>query len=411
MVMRSMFAGVSGLRAHQTMTDIVANNIANVNTVGFKASRIQFADTLSQLLQGSSGSGEATAGTNPQQVGLGVTIASTNRVFSQGASRLTGKPTDVAIQGEGFFVVDLGTSTMYTRAGSFSFDDKGNLTDPQGGVIQGWVADASGSINLNDPIGPVQVPVNATVPPVITTEMVIRGNLNETLAVGGIQGTAIDIVDGLGESHRMDISFTKTGPNTWDMTLADGVPTVLGTSALTFDPATGLLISPTAPSFTYTPPGGIAFTFIVDLGTPATTDALTQFAGSPSAQAISQDGLEIGNLRSFALGNDGTLTGVFSNGQTSTLARLAIATFSNPAGLLGAGNSRFRGTNASGAALIGTPGAAGRGTLAAGTLEMSNVDLAEEFTALIIAQRGFQANSRIISVVDEMIGELVNLKR
>ncbi|MFV2039305.1 MAG: flagellar hook protein FlgE [Acidimicrobiales bacterium] len=410
-MMRSLFAGVSGLQSHQTMTDIVANNIANVNTVGFKASRVQFADTLSQLLQGSSGSGEATAGTNPQQVGLGVSIASTNRVFTQGGSQLTGRPTDVAIQGDGFFSVNLGTQQLYTRAGSFSFDDAGFLTDPKGGVVQGWVADTNGAINLNSPIQGVQVPVNATVPPVITTEVTIRGNLDVTTAVAGQQGTAIDVVDSLGQSRRMDIDFTKTAPNVWDMTLTDSLGTVLGTAAITFDGTTGLLVGPAAPTYTYTPPAGTAFTFAVELGTAGTTDALTQFAGSPSAQAIDQNGLEIGNLRSFAIGNDGTLTAVFSNGQTSVLAQVAIATFSNPAGLLGAGDSRFRGTNASGTAIIGPPGIAGRGTLAAGTLEMSNVDLAEAFTALIISQRGFQANSRVITVSDEMIAELVNLKR
>jgi len=410
-MMRSLFAGVSGLRAHQTMTDVVANNIANVNTVGFKASRVQFADTLSQLLQGASGSGEATAGINPQQVGLGVNVSSTNRTFTQGSSQLTGRSTDVAITGDGFFAVNLGVQQLYTRAGSFSFDDSGLLTDPTGGVVQGWNAAQDGSININAPVEGLQVPVNSTLPPIITTNVTMRGNLDESLAIGEGQSTAIDVVDGLGESHRMSFDFVKTAANTWDMTVTDPVGVVLGTTSISFDPANGLLTTAVTPTFTYTPVGGTAFTFDVDLGPAGAGTSLTQFSGSSSAQAIDQDGLEIGNLRSFAIGSDGTLTGVFSNGQTSTLGQLSIMTFSNPAGLIGAGESRFRGTNSSGQALIGIPNAGGRGGISAGTLEMSNVDLSEEFTSLIIAQRGFQANARLITNADEMIQELVNLKR
>lgn len=410
-MMRSMFAGVSGLRAHQTMTDVVANNIANVNTVGFKASRVQFADTLSQLIRGSSGgTGEATAGINPQQVGLGVSVASTNKIFSQGGSQLTGRATDVAITGDGFFSVGFAGETLYTRAGSFSFDDDGYLTDPTGGVVQGWVASPSGEINVNEPISALQVPVNATVAPNVTSVVTIAGNLDESLAVGEVHSTAIDIVDTLGESHRITVQFEKTAANQWATTVLDPAGNALGTETLSFDATTGELATTTSPSYSFTPPDGSPFTFSLGLGA-GTNEALTQYAGSASAQAIDHDGLEIGTLRSFAISNDGTLSGVFSNGETSVLGQLSLTTFSNPAGLLGAGDSRFRATNASGQALVGIPNGAGRGGISAGTLEMSNVDLSEEFTSLIIAQRGFQANSRIITVSDEMIQELVNLKR
>lgn len=411
-MMRSMFAGVSGLRAHQVMTDVVANNIANVNTVGFKASRVQFADTLYQLIRGASGgTGEATGGINPQQVGLGVNVASTNRIFTQGGSQLTGRATDVAITGDGFFSVQRGTETLYTRAGSFSFDDDGFLTDPTGGVVQGWNAAADGTVNINEPVQGLQVPVNSTIAPSITSLVTIRGNLDGTIPVGETQITSIDVIDGVGEANRMSFTFEKTAANQWEISVIDPSGTSLGTSTLDFDLATGILTTGTPPSFTFTPAGGAPFTFSVDIGDPGTSEALTQFAGSPSAQAIDQNGLEIGTLRSFAISSDGTLSGVFSNGETSVLGQVALTNFSNPAGLLGAGDSRFRATNASGQALVGRPGTAGRGGIAAGTLEMSNVDLSEEFTALIIAQRGFQANSRIITVSDEMIQELVNLKR
>lgn len=411
-MMRSMFAGVSGLRAHQTMTDVVANNIANVNTVGFKASRVQFADTLSQLIRGSSGgTGEATGGINPQQVGLGVNVASTNKIFTQGGSQLTGRATDVAITGDGFFSVGFAGENLYTRAGSFSFDDDGFLTDPTGGVVQGWNSALDGTVNINAPVDGLQVPVNATTPPRATTMVDIAGNLDESVAIGETQSTAIDVIDGLGEVHRMSMDFTKVAANQWEVEVTDPSGGSLGTSTIDFDGADGSLITAVPPSFTFTPPAGSAITFDLNIGSPGAVDGLTQYAGAASAQAVDQDGLEIGSLRSFAIASDGTLSGVFSNGQTSILGQLAITTFSNPAGLLSAGDSRYRGTNASGQALIGTPNSAGRGGIAAGTLEMSNVDLAEEFTNLIIAQRGFQANSHIITVSDEMIQELVNLKR
>jgi flagellar hook protein FlgE len=411
-MMRSMFAGVSGLRAHQTMTDVVANNIANVNTVGFKASRVQFADTLSQLTRGASGgTGEATAGINPQQVGLGVNVASTNKSFTQGGAQLTGRATDVAITGEGFFGVGLGSEVMYTRAGSFSFDDNGFLTDPTGGVVQGWNAAPDGTVNINEPPTGIRAPVNATVPPSATSMISMAGNLDASSGVGTVQRTATDVIDTLGESHRMSIEFEKVAANQWTATVFDPSNTSLGSSTMNFDPATGSLVAAVTPTFTFTPAGAAAFSFSLDLGTPGDNDALTQYAGAADAQAVDQNGVGIGSLRSFGIANDGTLSGVFSNGETATLAQLAIVTFSNPAGLLSAGESRFRGTNASGQALVGVPNSSGRGGISAGTLEMSNVDLSEEFTNLIIAQRGFQANSRIITVSDEMIQELVNLKR
>ncbi|MCB0995987.1 MAG: flagellar hook protein FlgE [Acidimicrobiales bacterium] len=410
-MMRSMFAGVSGVRSHQTMTDVVANNIANVNTVGFKVSRAQFADTLSQQLRGAAGSGEATAGINPQQVGLGVKVASTNMSFAQGGMQLTGRATDVAIQGDGFFIMGLGAQRLYTRAGSFSFDDDGQLTDPLGGAVMGWNVDQTGTININGPIEPLRVPVNATIPPVATTSVRLGGNLNADAAIGTQQSTAIDIVDNLGAVHRITFDFMKTADNAWTMSAIDPNGATIGTSNLVFDPASGDITSPANPTLSYTPAGTTAVNFEVDWGPVGTSEALTQYGGVADAQAMEQNGTEVGFLRSFAISDDGSLSGVFSNGETQTLGQLALATFANPSGLLSAGDSRFRGSNASGQALLGVPNTAGRGTIAAGALEMSNADLSEEFTQLIVAQRGFQANSRIITVSDEMIQELVNLKR
>lgn len=411
-MMRSMFAGVSGLRAHQTMTDVVANNIANVNTIGFKSSRVQFADTLAQQLRGGNGNGEATAGINPQQVGLGVSVASTNRSFSQGGLQLTGRSTDVAVTGDGFFIVEAGTERLFTRAGSFSFDDRGFLTDPTGGAVVGWNASATGAINTNQEATRLQVPTNTTIPPVATSTIRMGGNLDASAAVGDVQTTAIDVIDNLGTTRRMNLTFELVAPNSWDVTVTDPEGNALGTNSIAFDPTNGSLAATTVnPSFSYTPSGSTPFSFELDLGEPGSNSALTQYAGPASAQALGQNGQEQGSLRSFAIANDGTLSGVFSNGETRLLGQLALATFNNPSGLLTAGENRFLRTNAAGPAVVAPPGSGTSGGVSAGTLEMSNVDLSEEFTNLIIAQRGFQANSRIITVSDEMIQELVNLKR
>ena len=424
-MLRSMFAGVSGLRSHQLMMDVVGNNIANVNTVGYKSSTVLFQDTLSQMVRGASGgTGEATAGVNPQQVGLGVRVGGTDMNFSQGASQLTGRATDVAIQGDGFFVMRLGTESLYTRAGSFNFDQNGFLTDPSGAVVQGWMGDPNtGQISTNSPVGDIKLPVGQVIAPVSTTSVNVGGNLSATAASGESVSTAIQVIDSLGAQQRISIDFTKSAtPNVWNMTVKGPDGTALnGTDttpiALTFDPsgqlstvsggtasATGQLTLPGVG-------GANALNFAIDFGGSGTPGSLTQLGGTSTAAATGQNGSTTGYLRSFAISDDGVVSGVFSNGRSQALARLAISSFNNPSGLVKAGGSMYRASGSSGQALIGTSGTAGRGSLAAGTLEMSNVDLAQEFTNLIIAQRGFQANSRIITASDELLQDLVNLKR
>jgi flagellar hook protein FlgE len=414
-----MFSGVSGLRVHQTMMDVVGNNIANVNTVGFKSSSVIFQDTLSQLLRGASGgstdSNAVDAGTNPAQVGLGVNIGGIDLVLTQGASQLTGRATDVAVQGDGFFIVKNGAEELYTRAGSFTFDDQGFLTNPSGAIVQGWLADpTTGAVVTNAPITDVRLPVGQVIAPISTSEVTMSGNLSAAaLPTDPPISTAIEVIDSLGTKQRVTFDYAKTGANAWTMTAFDPSGTQIGSPvAMTFDPSTGALLMPAAaPSFTFTPVGGAAaLTFSVDFGAGSTT-GVTQFGSSSSATAVGQNGNQTGYLRTFAIADDGSVSGVFSNGATKTLGKLALAAFNNPGGLIKAGGSLYRSSAASGDALAGTPGAAGRGALAAGTLEMSNVDLAQEFTNLIIAQRGFQANSRIISASDEILQDLVNLKR
>jgi flagellar hook protein FlgE len=286
-MMRSLYAGVSGMRSNQMMMDVVGDNIANVNTSGYKASRVVFQDTLSQLLKnGTGGNGSNIGSTNPTQVGLGVHVNAVDAIQTQGAIQNTGRPTDLAIQGAGAFTLLLGADTTYTRAGSFSLDATNHLVDPSGAMLQGWPADATGAIPSTAPaaLAPLTVP--------------------------------------------------------------------------TTDPA------------------------------------------DPTAQ-----------LRSFAIGDDGKLNAVYSNGKSLVVGQIAMATFSNPAGLTARGDGHFGAGPASGAPQYVVAGQGGSGSLAAGALEMSNVDLAQEFTNMMIAQRAFQANSKVISSSDEMLQELVNLKR
>jgi flagellar hook protein FlgE len=389
-MLRSLFSGISGLRAHQTMLDVTANNIANVNTTGFKTSQTQFQDTLSQLVSSASAAQAGTGGTNPAQVGLGVKVAGVTTNFTQGSSQLTGRSTDMMIQGDGFFVVRQGNQTLYTRAGSFDFDATGQMVLPgDGAMVQGWMA-VDGVIDTNAAVTDLRVPAGALMAAKGTTAAVYEGNLQSDAADGTVLNRDIPVYDAVGNESSLSLQFTKSATG-WTVS-GDGGAT---TSPVVFN-AAGALTSPTSLTV-----GGVA----VDLS------AITGYAGVDTLKAKSQDGYSAGTLESFSLGNDGTITGTFSNNLKQVVGRIAMASFNNPSGLEKAGGSLFTTTANSGLAQLGAAGTGGRGTLSGGTLEMSNVDLSKEFTSLIIAQRGFQANSRVITTSDTVLEELINLKR
>jgi flagellar hook protein FlgE len=394
-MLRSMFAAVSGLRAHQTMMDVVGNNIANVNTTGFKSSRATFQEALNQTLRGAAGTGPALAGTNAMQIGLGSQIASIDGVFTQGSTQMTGRTGDLAIQGEGFFVVGQGNEKFYTRAGGFGFDENGFLATPGGARLQGWMADGAGAINSNGAVGDIRLPMGQTIAPEGTTSIELGGNLPADAAVDDVFNTSITAYDDQGKPFDVAVRFTKTGDDAWNVEYNSDGATWASAGTLAFD-GDGELTT-TGPLDA----GGI------DLD----ISRLVQYGGSATAEARGQDGSAMGFLRSFEFGADGSVTGRFSNGETKVLGMVALATFNNPAGLVREGESLFAVSANSGEPILGRPGAGDAGTLAPGSLEMSNVDLAQEFTNLIIAQRGFQANSRGITASDELLQELVNLKR
>jgi flagellar hook protein FlgE len=398
-MLRSLFAGISGLRSHQTMMDVTGNNIANVNTAGYKSSQVVFQDTLSQMLRAAGAPQGTTGGTNPAQVGLGVQVSGISPNFSQGAAQTTGRSTDLMIQGDGFFPVRSGNEQLYTRNGSFSFDGNGTLVTQAGAVVQGWMA-TGGVVNTNGGVGDIQLPIGTLLAPTVTSRATTGGNLPAGTAVGDTVSNSIPMYDGGGAKHTVRFDYTKTDANAWTLTLTEN-GSALGSADLTFD-ANGVLTS--GPTMTFNPDWAAA-------GITVNVSGLSQYASTSTVAALDQNGSSMGSLQAFTISPDGTVVGVFSNGLKQPLGQIALASFNNPPGLEKVGGSLFRSSVNSGAAQLGVAGGAGRGELSSGALEMSNVDLAAEFTNLIIAQRGFQANSRVITASDELLQDLVNLKR
>ena len=379
------------------MLDVTGNNIANVNTTGFKASAAQFQDTLSQLTSGAGAPQGEVGGTNPAQIGLGVQVAGISTNFSQGSSQATGKSTDLLISGDGLFITKMGGETLYTRAGSFDFDSAGRLVTPDGAIVQGWGA-VDGVVADGGPTSNITLPVGAIIGATATTTAAFGGNLPSDAEVGDAPLVRdFTVYDEFGASSTVTVSFART---------TDGwTATDTASGGLSVDLVSGT--GDDAGTFTF-PDGPL----IVKGGT-VTIDLseLEGYANLTSVAGAADDGNAAGTLNSYTLSADGTLVGLFSNGEQLAIGRIALANFVNPGGLEKAGGSAYRATFNSGEPAIGTAGTNGLGSLSSGALEMSNVDLSQEFTNLIVAQRGFQANARIITTSDEVLQELTNLKR
>lgn len=403
-MLRSLFSGITGLRAHQTMLDVTSNNIANVNTTGYKSSSTVFADTLSQLMSAAGTPTSTSGGTNPMQIGLGVQVSGIKSNFTQGSAQTTGVQTDLMIQGDGFFIVNNDGMTQYTRAGSFSFDSTGNLVNPSGMLVQGYPA-TNGVVNPNAALQTINVPSTSIMPPQTSTTVTVAGNI--TAGAAGPLTLTPTVYDPSGAAHaitvQLDTPVSSASGTLWNVTLLDDTGASIGTGTLNYLTDGTYDTSNTALSFSI--PGY----------TPATTVALdltgtSEYGGSQTLAVSQVDGYTAGTLSSVQVANNGDVVGVYSNGQRLTMARVAVATFNNPSGLERAGDTTYVQTNNSGLPVVTTPGS-GSGSLLSSTLEMSNVDLGTEFTNLIIAQRGFQANSKVISTSDSVLEELVNLKR
>ncbi|MEQ8329961.1 MAG: flagellar hook protein FlgE [Longimicrobiales bacterium] len=415
-MMRSLFSGVSGLRNHQIRMDVIGNNIANVNTVGYKASRVTFEEAFAQLLQGASrppgDSSNVSGGVNPVQVGLGMNIGSIDLLFTQGNIEATGVNTDLAIQGDSFFVVSDGSSNRYTRSGNFQLDANGRLVASTNGyVVQGKLAEDG---ILTDTIQDIKLPFGQKSAAQATTAISLAGNLDAEAQVGDVRETTITVFDAMGARDEVTVTFTKASGTTWDysMAVADGTVVSGDTGTLTFDNEGRLTTPVPATPFVFTPASGAANVEIdVDWGTEDSISGLSQFAAPSTAVLKEQDGYTMGDLERFSIDQTGTITGAFTNGVTLTLGQIVLADFNNPAGLIRSGDNMYAVSANSGSSVLGFSGEGSQSAITSGALEMSNVDLAQEFTSMITAQRGFQSNARVITTSDEMLQEVVQLKR
>jgi len=414
-MLTSFSTALSALAADSTAIDVVGNNLANLNTPGFKASTVSFHDLVTQSIG---------AGLGSTQVGFGVGTPITLRRFSQGAIQSTSGPLDAAIQGDGFFVIKTKQgATQYTRGGNFQVNIEGNLTTATEEELQGWTL-SNGVLDTNAPIAPIKVPVGALAPPQATTQASVDLNLDAAATAGppaATFSTSLEVYDSLGVSHIVTFNFTKSATaNQWDFSA--GIPAADLTAApipvtgtLIFD-STGHLSSPLPTD----PPPVISATGLLsgaaDLNITwnffdKQTARITQFAQNSATSAIAQDGSPAANLISVGLSNGGEILAKYSNGQQTVVGQLALATVRNPESLIAAGNSNYQLSARTALPAIGLPGTGGRGTVLGGSTESSTVDIASEFTNLIVFQRAYQANTHVIKTVDQLSQETINLKQ
>lgn len=452
-MMRSMFSGVSGLRAHQTKMDVIGNNIANVNTVGFKGSSVSFQEVFSQTVQGAGAPQAGLGGTNPRQIGLGATVSSMDVNHTKGSTQRTDNPTDLMIDGNGFFSVTNDPTyqnRFYTRAGNFSVDKLGYLVTPGGFKV------------LGSDFQPIQIDKTSTKTATATDRVQIGSNINFAQEVDPTNNiaytTSVDVYDSLGNVHSVVVNFGEK------INFDDGTNKGSYRNIQLTNPAFTSAMGDLAP-VSFTPPtananafyakfdatgafqgiftlangdlnaGGYATggtqvsPFTMTLAVPGANNVvvplydgaaspvinafstLTHYAAASDAKGKLLNGNASGSLSSFSVSQTGDIIGTYTNGERQTLGTVVLADFDNPVGLQKLGSNMFVDTANSGAPKYGVPGTGSFGALAPGALEMSNVDLSQQFTEMITTQRGFQANSRVITTTDEMLQELVNLKR
>jgi len=409
----SFSTALSALAASSTAIDVVGNNLANLNTVGYKTSEVSFHDLVTQSLG---------AGLGDTQVGFGVGTPTTLRQFTQGAVQTTGGSLDAAIQGDGFFLVQgEDGGTQYTRAGNFQTDEQGNLITATGQPVQGWTQ-TNNVLDTNAPPSDITIPTGTVQPPVTTQNISFDLNLDAAGVAGdatGTYATSVTVYDSLGNSHIVTASFTKdpATPLQWNYSVS--VPDA-DVQTPPFTPLTGTLTFNSDGSLdttTTTAPAPLTID-LADNAAPmsvtwnlmnGTTPRITQYAQPSSVSAVSQDGAPAAQLTKVAVSTGGQILAQFSNGQQVVVGQLAMATVRNPDSLIAVGNNNYQLSAKSALPAIGLPGTGGRGTVEGGAIESSTVDIATEFTQLIIYQRGYEANSKVVSAVDELSQTTINL--
>jgi flagellar hook protein FlgE len=421
MAVGSFSSGLSGLSANSTYLSVIGNNLANINTVGYKTSAVSFADLVSQTVGSTS--------FNPAQVGLGVVTGSISPVFAQGSIENSREATNVAIQGAGFFAVKNGAQVGYTRAGNFSFDDSGVLISPDGWRVQGYTQTDPVTGNIITAVAPsdIVIPPGVLRAPVATTNVRAQVNLDPNIVIDPANPeftTSIQTYDALGSPHVLTVNFNRTGAGAWtytvtvpqvDVTGVAGAPVTLTTGNLTFNGA-GVLTAPAADITIPGPatwangatPNAITWDVVPNAGASA---ILTSFASPSATSSIDQNGSAAGQVDNVVINSTGQIVATFGAGQTVVVGQLAMATFNNPKGLVKMGSNRYSESASSGIANVGVAATGGRGSIIGSALESSNVDIATEFTQMILAQRGYQANSRSITTADEILVETLQMKR
>jgi flagellar hook protein FlgE len=410
--MPSFSIPLSGLNGSSSSLSVIANNLANLNTVGYKGQRTLFQDLFYQQI-GTSGSG------NPIQQGVGVTISGISADLTQGNIQSSGVPSDVAIQGNGYFVASKSGEIVYTRGGNFSIGSNGQLLTADGAAVQGYPA-VNGVVNPNSTIGPLTIATGTTNPPKPTGNVQLTLNLASGTPVAGAFSTSVAVFDSLGGSHVLTYNFTKTSANNWTYGItipaadvgAAGAPVSVKTGTLTFNGA-GQLTAPAANvtgiTVTGLADGASNLTFNWNVFDASGNGLVSQVAGTSATSTTQQDGFSSGSLVNYLIGADGTIQGTFSNGQTSALGQIALASFTNQQGLSRNGSNELLASLSSGQANVGVPGTGGRGTLSGGALEQSNVDIATQFAQLIVAERSYQANAKSVTTFDTVTQTAINL--
>jgi flagellar hook protein FlgE len=413
----SFSIALSGLNAQTAALDVVSNDLANLNTTGYKASNVAFQDLVAEKLS-----------STDTQAGAGVGAPQALREFSQGTLTVTSGAFDAAIEGNGFFVVhDKAGETLYTRAGNFSLDANGNLVTSTGEFVQGWLA-SGGVLNPSGPVADITIPPNSLQKPSATTQFSLSMNLNAGGTVGAPDGTfstPIQVVDSLGTKHTLTIVYTKTAANTWGYNVEidggdlsggkAGTPTSLAKGSLTFD-SSGNLTAPAAGS-----PVAVAITGLADgaadinanwnLYDSTGAPTITQYAQTSGLSGTSQNGVAVAQLAQVSLSNGGTIVAQYSDGSQQVIAQIALAGIANPGSLISAGNNEYIVSAATATPAIGPADTGGRGKISGGALENSTVDIAKEFTNLIVYQRSYEANSKVITTLDQITQDLLNIKQ
>jgi len=434
-MIQALMSSVASLQAQQTQMDVIGNNLANINTTAYKGQSANFEDLIDQVYQGATAPTASSGGTDGEQVGLGVMVAGTTTDWSQGSLTATTTPSNMAIQGNGFFMVSNGQNVSYTRDGNFELDANGNLVNADSGQeLLGWTANSAGTINPDAPVtdaSTINIPLGTLSKAQATSSVAVSGNLDSAAASTETDDVTSTVYDSLGNPHAVTIQFSSpTSPPASTPTPPTGATSSWNWTAYSGTSATGTPIgssttSGNAPVY-FNSSGqmlsGLAtgtlnqITVPASGGAPATTIGLDMsgmgsLSSTSEVNVTDQNGFPPGSLDGYSIGSNGVITGQFSNGLTETLGQVAMASFTNPGGLQNLGGNTWGGTANSGAPLVGQAGSSSLGSINSGFLEASNVDLSTNLTNLIVTQRGFEANTKIVSTVDQMLQDVIQMKQ